>query len=315
MGKAQPILIVSAAVLGIVFGTYTPLSDAPNWYVEIFLIMLLFVLFLSVDFGESKKSFSNVRFTAAALTVNFVFTPILAYALGLLFFEESVDIRIGLLMLLVTPCTDWYLVFTGMSKGNVNLGLSVLPLNLVLQIVLLPVYLFVFIGDRMNVDASSVLADMAVILIVPLSASLAFKKVFAGNERVWNILSEKGDSLQLLFLCLAVVVMFASESGDLLDNPGLMLKLFVPLLIFFFGLLGLSQLVGRLLKFPRRDIVSLNFTATARNSPLALAIAVVAFPDMPLVSLALVIGPLIELPVLSLFSSILLKWNTADSPE
>ena len=63
------------------------------------------------------------------------------------------------------------------------------------------------------------------------------------------------------------------------------------------------------MKFPKQDIVSLNMTTLARNSPLSLAIAVVTFPEQPLISLALVIGPLIELPVLSVISGILKRWN------
>jgi ACR3 family arsenite efflux pump ArsB len=70
-----------------------------------------------------------------------------------------------------------------------------------------------------------------------------------------------------------------------------------------------AQIVGRLQKFPKKDIVALNMTTLARNSPLSLAIAVVTFPEQPLVSLALVIGPLIELPVLSVISGILKRWN------
>jgi ACR3 family arsenite efflux pump ArsB len=63
------------------------------------------------------------------------------------------------------------------------------------------------------------------------------------------------------------------------------------------------------MKFPKQDLVSLNMTTLSRNSPLSLAIAVVTFPEQPLVSLALVIGPLIELPVLSVISGILKRWN------
>ena len=95
----------------------------------------------------------------------------------------------------------------------------------------------------------------------------------------------------------------------LLDNPLLLAQMFIPLLIFFAVLFFVAQLVGRLQKFPKKDIVALNMTTLARNSPLSLAIAVVTFPEQPLVSLALVIGPLIELPVLSVISGILKRWN------
>lgn len=103
--------------------------------------------------------------------------------------------------------------------------------------------------------------------------------------------------------------MFASEGKNLLDNPLLLAQMFIPLLIFFAVLFFVAQLVGRLQKFPKKDIVALNMTTLARNSPLSLAIAVVTFPEQPLVSLALVICPLIELPVLSVISGILKRWN------
>jgi ACR3 family arsenite efflux pump ArsB len=71
-----------------------------------------------------------------------------------------------------------------------------------------------------------------------------------------------------------------------------------------------AQIVGKLMKFPKKDTVALNMTTLARNSPpLSLAIAVATFPEQPLISLALVIGPLIELPVLSVISGILKRWN------
>ena len=216
---------------------------------------------------------------------------------------------IGLLMLLVTPCTDWYLVFTGLSKGNVELGMSILPLNLILQIVLLPVYLLVLIGSEVTMDVVSLLSSVAMVLVIPFVLAYITKLITKNSEKFKSFLSDQGDNLQLLFLCLAVVVMFASEGKSLFDNPMLLVQMFVPLLIFFAVLFFVSQFAGRLLKFPRKDTVALNMTTLARNSPLSLAIAVATFPDRPLISLALVIGPLIELPVLSVISGILKKWN------
>ena len=104
-------------------------------------------------------------------------------------------------------------------------------------------------------------------------------------------------------------MMFASEGKNLLENPMLLLEMFIPLLIFFVVTFFIAQGVGRILRFEKKDIVALNFTTLARNSPLSLAIAVVTFPERPFISLALVIGPLIELPVLSVISGILLRWN------
>lgn len=89
------------------------------------------------------------------------------------------DLRMGLVMLLVTPCTDWYLVFTQMSKGNVGLSSTLLPVNLVLQIVLMPVYLLVFMGRSADFDMVGMLADMAVLLLIPLLVATAVKLLSA----------------------------------------------------------------------------------------------------------------------------------------
>ena len=306
IGKLQPVIIITAALLGLLLGAVTPFGSVSSSLIEVFLMLLLYILFLSIDLKQIKKSFSNIRFTLSAVIINFVFTPLFGYLLGKIFFPGSLDIRIGLLMLLVTPCTDWYLVFTGLSKGNVELGMSILPLNLVLQIVLLPVYLLVLIGSEVTMDVGSLVSSVAMVLVIPFVLAYITKLMTKNSEKFKNFLSEQGDNLQLLFLCLAVVVMFASEGKNLLDNPLLLAQMFIPLLIF------VAQIVGRLMNFPKKDTVALNMTTLARNSPLSLAIAVVTFPAQPLVSLALVIGPLIELPVLSVISGILKRWNTEE---
>lgn len=309
ISKLQPVIIIAAALLGLLLGAVTPLGAVSSDLIEVFLMMLLYILFLSVDLKQIGKAFRNLRFTATAVIINFVFTPVFGYVLGKVFFSGSLDIRIGLLMLLVTPCTDWYLVFTGLSKGNVELGMSILPLNLILQIVLLPVYLLIFIGSEVTMDVGALLGSVAMVLVIPFVASCITKALTKQKPKFQTFLSEQGDNLQLLFLCLAVIVMFASEGRNLLENPILLVQMFIPLLIFFVVLFFVAQLAGKLMKFSRRDTVSLSFTTLARNSPLSLAIAVATFPSQPLISLALVIGPLIELPVLTVILGILSRWN------
>lgn len=272
-------------------------------------MLLLYILFLEVDLKQLKTSFKNVKYTLTAVTINFLITPIIAFVLGNVFFGEHMEIRIGLLMLLVTPCTDWYLVFTKLAKGNVELNISILPINLVLQVVLMPVYLFVFLASEVHMEVLTLIQSIVVVLFIPFVAARLTNIIFTNNGKLRGWLGNQSDNLQLLFLCLAVIAMFASESNSLFQNSSLLLKLFIPLVIFFALLFIIAQAVGRLLKFEKKDIIALNFTTLARNSPLSLAIAVAAFPQYPLTSLALIIGPLIELPILSLIASLLLKWN------
>ena len=312
IGKLQPVIIILSAIVGLALGILTPFGNVSASLIEPFLMLLLYVLFLCVDLKKIGESFRNIRYTGTAVLINFVLTPVIAYLLGIIFFKDSLDIRIGLLMLLVTPCTDWYLVFTGLAKGNVELNMSILPLNLLLQIVLLPVYILLFMHSEVQMNVVSLVMSIVLVLVIPFAASAVTKLFISKKEKIKTFISDQSDNLQLIFLCLAVICMFASEGENLLDNPWLMARMFIPLICFFITAFVAAQVLGRLQKFSKKDIVALNMTTLARNSPLSLAIAVATFPDKPLISLALVIGPLIELPVLSVFSDALKKWNTLE---
>lgn len=301
----QPIIIIFSAITGLLLGIFTSLGNISIEFVEFFLILLLFMVFLSVDIKQVKQSFLNVKYTLTSIAINFIITPILAFFLGKIFFDETLAIRIGILMLLVTPCTDWYLVFTKLAKGNVELNMSILPINLLLQVILLPVYLFIFFGSKVEIQIDNLINSILLVLFLPFVCATLIR-VYVKNENSIKIfLSEKSDNLQLLFLCLAVIVMFASEGQNLFDNYILLLKLFIPLMCFFIFSFYIAKFLGKYLQFNKEDMIALHFTTLARNSPLALAIAVVAFPTEPLISLSLVIGPLIELPILSIVAKVL----------
>ncbi len=307
ISKFQPLIILLAATLGLILGMFTSLGGISIAVVELFLMLLLYILFLSVEVNQLKKATKNVKYTAASLLINFIITPIVAYLLGVIFFADSLQIRIGLLMLLVTPCTDWYLVFTRLARGNLELNMSILPINLVFQVALLPIYLFLFLGSEIEMPLNNVLVSLISVLLIPAFCAIITRYLIANKPNIKNFLSEKSDNLQLLFLCLAVIVMFASEGQNLLENPLLLLRLFIPLLFFFVVTFFITRIIGKIVNFKYDELVSLHLTTLARNSPLALAIAVSVFPSEPLISLALTIGPLIELPILSIVSALLRK--------
>ena len=210
-------------------------------------------------------------------------------------------------MLMVTPCTDWYLVFTGVAKGNVPLSTSILPINLILQIILLPIFLLLFFGRSGNVEFRSLVESILLVLLIPFLLVLVTKKIVSRSNTSGTSFTGFFVKSQVLFLSLAVVAMFASEGRNLLENPDVIYKLLFPVIIFFIITFLLAQLVSRFFKFSYQNRVSLTLTTMARNSPISLAIAVSAFAYEPLVALSLVIGPLIELPILALTSQLLLK--------
>jgi ACR3 family arsenite efflux pump ArsB len=270
------------------------------------LIVMLLGVFWDIPLKDLKKGFADLKFAAASLAINFVWIPVLGWILAAALLRGEPQLQIGLIMLLVTPCTDWYLVFTAMAKGNVALSASILPLNLVLQLLLLPAYLWLFGGLHGQADAWPILKGALPVLLIPLAAARLLARLSAGRGRLEAALRGLLPGLRFWYLWLAVAFMFAGEGRNVVERPDVVLKLLAPVLAFFALNFLVVRLAGRLLRFPWPDSVSLSMTTLARNSPVALTVAVSAFPELPLVALALVIGPLIELPVLAVIGRILL---------
>lgn len=307
VNKFQSLVILLMVAIGILLGQIGFVQTYSEYLITPFLMVMLFLVFLQIPLKDILKSFKNLKFTLTAVIINFKF---LILVLGRLFLGNHPELLIGYIMLMVTPCTDWYLIFTGISKGNVALGSSILPLNLVLQLVLLPVYVFLIGGSSVDMNTMQLLKGVVSTLIIPLLCTIIIRKIIInkiGQEDFEEKVATKACDYQGYFLNAAIVSMFASQGKILLENIQVLLILLIPVLLFFVINFCVGRLVGRVMKLNYEDSVALNLTTLARNSPIALAIAVATFPDRPLISLALIIGPLIELPVLFLIAKILLN--------
>ncbi|MDU1854393.1 arsenic resistance protein [Clostridium baratii] len=309
INKFQSFTIFVMILLGILLGQIDSIKTYSEYLIMPSLTIMLFLVFIQIPLSEIRNSFKNIKFTSTSLIINFVWTPIIVFILGRLFLNNHPELLIGFIMLMVTPCTDWYLIFTGISKGNIALGSSILPLNIILQLLLLPVYILLIGGTSVSIDIVSLGKGVIFSLMTPLLLSVIARKLIIskiGNSTFEDKLLPKACDYQGYFLNIAIIAMFASQGKILLENYQVLFILLVPILAFFTINFIVGRLVGRAIKLNYQDSVSLSLTTLARNSPVALAIAVASFPDKPLISLALVIGPLIELPVLFLISKILL---------
>lgn len=307
LSKYQSLTILIALAIGLVLGNVsTAIADISAKLIVPLIMLMLFGLFLTIKMSDLKAAFMNVRFSLTSLLINFVWTPVFAFILGLIFLSSNLPVWIGFVMLMVTPCTDWYLVFTNLAKGNLALSTAILPINLILQVLLLPAYLLLFFGQTGSIEANFLLESILLVLVVPFLLALL------ANQWTTKVAKLKGGLLdffknsQILFLSLAIMAMFASEGKNLILNYNILLKLLIPIFIFFLitYLLGVS--ISKWLKFTDGEKVSLVLTTMARNSPISLAIAVSAFAYEPLIAISLVVAPLIELPVLAITTQILL---------
>ena len=303
--RLQSLLVAAAALAGLGVGLLLPIGAAAEHAVLPALLVMLAAVFVQMDTAQVAQVRRARSVVAASLVLNFVFTPLLAWVLGAGLLGSEPDLRIGLLLLLVTPCTDWYLVFTAMARGHTGTAAALLPVNLVLQLLLLPVYVLLLGGQAAMVDGATLAESVLLVLVLPLALAVAARWVatrYKGADWRDRVVVDPAARVVLPLLYTAVFAMFAWQARTVTEHVLDLLALLVPLAVFFVLAPVVAVTVARLLRLPAEQKVTLVMTTTARNSPIALAIAVAAFPDRPLIAVALVVGPLGELPVLALLA-------------
>lgn len=305
--RLQSLVVAACAGAGLALGLALPVGEAAGHLVLPALALMLVAVFVQVDAAQVRQARQARAVVAASLVLNFGWTPLLAWVLGAGLLGFSPDLRIGLLLLLVTPCTDWYLVFTALARGHLGIAAAVLPINLVLQLALLPVYVLLLGGQAAMVGAGTLAEAVLLVLLVPLAAA-AVLRLGAARLRgeAWRdeVLVGAASTAVLPLLYTAVLAMFAWHARTVIEYGAVLPALLVPLAVFFVLAPLAAAAASRLLGLRAEERATLTMTTVARNSPVALAIAVAAFPDRPLIAVALVVGPLVELPVLALLSRI-----------
>jgi ACR3 family arsenite transporter len=234
--KLQTFIILLAVGAGLLLGQIELVKIYAEYLIIPALAAMLYGLFLSVPIKDLTRAFKNKRFAFGSLSVNFLWTPIVAWLLGYLLLSEHPYLWIGFIMLMVTPCTDWYLIFTQIAKGNVALSTAILPVNLFLQLILLPLYLFLFSGVSGSIDLTGIWESILIVLIIPFilahltrSNRLNRHRKVSFKKRLMSFFTKA----QLAFLSLAIAAMFATQGEYLLDNPEMLYLMLIPVMAFF----------------------------------------------------------------------------------
>ena len=290
----EPLLLAIAIIIGSLIGLFTNFKTD---LVDFSIIAMLFFLFYNISLDGFLKGIKNKKYISIALLSNFVLIPILAFLIANIFVDISSAVFIGLIIYLVAPCTDWFLGFTKLANGDVEINSALLPFNLLAQILLLPVYLYVFTTNTVGIPIHAffdvliywVLLPFIIAQVVRFIVSKFSKEILERS----NSLAEYGVLLSLILLLFS---MFNSNVESLISNTVILPKIFAIIFTFFVVTFFLVRIISRAFAFSREEEVSLTMTTAARNAPLMLGISLVLFPQQTLIHLVLVIGMLMEIP-------------------
>lgn len=305
--KFEPVFILLSLLLGYFF-SFFKISIVTNFDLEETLVsILLFFIFLEIDWSDLKLEFKNKKFRNSTLIINFIWTPVFAFLLGKLFLSNDIDLQIALILILVMPCTDWYLIFTEMTGGNLDLSTSILPFNLILQLLLLPFYLYFFFGNQGYFIDLGLTIDTIIELLIPLVLAFIVRFILVKVLDNEHIIHKASDKIEFLLICIIAFVLFLTEGQDITSSFKQYKLFFFVLVVYYLVNFTLSFNLGKKLNFDDSDIISLVFATTSKNTPLSLTLAGILFPEHKIISLVLILGPLTELPFSLLESAVLKK--------
>ena len=307
-----PLAILIGLGIGHFFPEYgTMLGTASDPIV----LLLLTLVFFEARFEPEFKTSDHLGFLSLAWVANFVLIPILAWSISSLFFGNQPALRIGLLLYFLFPCTDWFLAFTRMSKGDVSLGSVLIPINLVSQLLLFPLYLALFAflqpslftGFQANLDLIGISWTIGKWFLFPFFAAILTRLLFS---RLWS--AERNEALRGCVgtavpwvLATLVLCIFSSNASELTKHPSAFPLILFAVFLFFLLTWLCGEFLGSRFRLTHSRKALLAITMTARNSPLMLGLATVAFPNQPLIYAALIIGMLVEFPHLTILSRLM----------
>ena len=308
-GLAVTALLITAIVAGSIVGLSSPtagkfLSSGTDQT----LLVLISLLFFCVQLRSVAHGFANARFITLALLANYVIVPFIGLAIASLFLQDKPLLFIGLMIYFLAPCTDWFLGFTHMARGNTALGAALLPINMGVQLLLYPFWLWALTHNTGIVDFSTIpnllMQWFLVPFIVAQVARALCAKIFSSS--VFERLTNWADIAIPLATSALILQIFAGNIAMLSDHVGTISGILLAIFLFFVATFLMNEGMARLFRFDYPEHALMTMTTAARNAPLMLAVTAVAIPDQPLVYMALVVGMLVEFPHLTALKQLLL---------
>ncbi|RRQ29262.1 arsenic resistance protein [Rhodococcus sp. Eu-32] len=294
--KHQIPLYLSALLAGAVIGLLAP-STAPAFghAINPVLLVLLYATFLAVPFSDIGTALRDSSFLTSAVVLNFLLVPIVVFGLTR-FVAGDHALLVGILLVLLAPCIDYVIVFSGLAGAASERLLAAAPILMLLQMAFLPLYLWIFVGSDLVsiIDIVPFVEAFVVLIVIPLSLAAVTQKV-ARRHRVGERVMDAMASAMVPIMMATLLVVVASQIEEVRAH-GTELLSAVPIFVAFLVIMAFVGLaVSRVSRQDVRATRALVFSGATRNSLVVLPLALALPEELSLAAVVVVTQTLVEL--------------------